>query len=86
MKTIHPLYRRLTIVATTFTLTVCLFVLVNVLIDNLAPAYAAQPAEPEIYECVQIAQANGIEVYRCLDEQEGNLFYVNQLGFMLVGQ
>lgn len=44
---------------------------------------ATPPAYPE---CPQVATAGGIKIYRCIDEDEGTIFYANSLGFMLLGE
>lgn len=48
----------------------------------VVPAYAASEPVPA---CPLVATADTIEIYRCIDEETGFEFYVNNLGFMFAG-
>lgn len=38
----------------------------------------------DVPTCEAVGKAAGHTVYRCVDEQEGNIIYLNELGFMFV--
>lgn len=47
---------------------------------GLLPAYAA--GNDPMPLCPPIGMAGGRVLYRCIDEQEGNVIYMNDLGFV----
>lgn len=60
-----------------------MLVLVIALVISLALPVSAAPSAPTEENCVHVATANNIKIFRCLDEEANKEFYVNQQGFMM---
>lgn len=61
---------------------VLLSMLIALFVSLAFPVSAADPVQAD-KNCVHIATANNIKIFRCIDEETGIEFYVNQQGFMM---
>jgi hypothetical protein len=59
---------------------IAIIILLTLLLLSVAPVLAADPMPL----CPPIGMAGERIVYRCVDEDEGNIIYMNELGFMFV--
>lgn len=61
---------------------VMLAIVIAIVIFWVLPVSAAAPEEAD-KNCVHVATANNIKIYRCIDEDANYEFYTNQLGFLM---
>lgn len=71
---------------TVFAMTVALLILFGLCVLNGEPSGKSAKAAPlqDTPPCDQIAHAGALIIFRCEDEDTGNIIYANNIGFMLV--